>query len=230
MRIKNVGLPLLACGAALLFLLYAPEKLSGIFDEAAIGRQKVSEVDDEVTGNLSVADRIRLFEDYGKNADIICVREDYSGGAARDTADVFPETEPRQPSREFVARIQEELDLLRQASLLPEIALEEMDVTVFSFERYLDIRDEQRYLALATLQFDRDGTTVFVRYDIENGILLMCNYVGDALLSMEMDDQAVQKGWSEYLGISQEEAERYYFCERYQDEGRDVSGVSMAFL
>ena len=230
MRIKNIGLPILICAATVLFLLYFPGKISDIYDEATIGRPTVSKVKGETAGHLPVIDRIKLINDYGKSADIVCIEEDHSDSGMekgmQESLIVYYVGESKQPSRELVMDIQEELDRLKQLSLLPEISLDNMKVDSFTFLRYMDIRDENRYLALASITFRKEATEVWVQYDIENKKILMCNYYSDTMTIMEEDD-LVQKGWSDYLGISLEETKRYYYCGWHKDAERDLYGVEM---
>lgn len=232
MKIKNIGLPLFICGIMMLFFLYVPEKLSGVYDDAAIGKLTVSKVREEAAGELPVSDRIRLIGDYGKDANIICIVEDYSGmpKEMRETVSAYFEGESKALSREAVAYIQEELDKLLQLSLLPEVSLEDMEVAGASVERYMDIRDDSRYLALAVLDFRKEGTELSVRYDIENKKILMYNYSGDTMITEEEDDALLWQGWSEYLRFGMEDAERYYDCGWYKDVGRQVYSVYMLLL
>lgn len=232
MKIKSIGLPLLICGAMILFLLYVPEKISGIYDEATIGKTMVSKMEEEASGNLAVTDRLQLIRDYGKNVNILYIMEDYTGikQGMSELMSAYLTENLRQPSREVMTSIQEELDKLRQLSLLPELSVEDMDIDGIEVERYMDIRDENKYLALENIGFRKEGEKVWVRYDIENKKILTCNYSGDTMITENEDNFLVQKGWSEYLGISLEEVEKYYYCGWYKDVGRQVYEVTMSLL
>ena len=232
MRIKNIGLPFLICAVTVLFLLYVPEKIPDIYDEATIGKPTVSKVKEETAGYLPVIDRIKLIDDYRKNADIICIEEVHSDSGMEkgrlESLTLYYVGELKQPSGELVMDIQEELDRMKQLSLLPEISLDNMKVSSFSFLRYMDIRDENRYLALASISFRKEATEVWVQYDIENKKILLYSYYSDTMTIME-EDELVQKGWSDYLGISLEETKRYYHCGWYKDAEIDLYGVQMIY-
>lgn len=101
---------------------------------------------------------------------------------------------------------------------------------MFQSALYMDITDDDMRVSFADLFLGMDGMAIGVRYDIENGKFLSYQYSGNrATLTFEEGNRTVLKGWSQYLGITEEEAELYYSCSwSGREENENVTVFLMA--
>ena len=210
MRFKNSILPLLLCAAMVLFLWYVPQKVSDLYDNMGIGKPTVSEVDEDYR-ILSIPESVKLIGEYGTDQNIICVEdENFSGNIVlqRNT-----DGHMKRPKEALLSRIHEELSTLRQLTLIPEVSLDDLTVSEFWSERYLDIYDDNRYVSATQVLFRDDRMIVRVCYDIRNEKILTYDFqVWDDIPLVSQDENTLMQRWGEYLGIGREEAEKYYRC------------------
>lgn len=216
MKLKNTALPLLLCMAIVLILAYAPEKVSGIFDRAAMGKTETSQIQEDTEEKNSLEDCIELIYNCEKNSNIFHVTDEYYEQNL-DTS------EENYPSPQLTQRIQRELDLLEELSLLPGIDLEEMELWGFHLERYMDVRNESSYVSMFYMEYQNEAETLGLLYSAENEKILMYNYMetgGRAFLAE--DETEILNKWSNYLDVQLAYSQQYYTYTAYQDPERGL--------
>lgn len=223
MKIKNAVIPLLLCAAMVFFFLFIPENVSKLFDHAAMGKTVVSRQKEQPAQNLSLQETIELISGYGKNKGIVCMEEDYFMPSQMQAAesDEFGK-ERKKPGEELLGKVEAELDKLRQMALLPEtdVKPEHSETDSFLSRRYIDMENDSRYVSVVKLAFVYDDMRLNISYDVLNEKLLACNIDVPVGTENFADRADILKKWSEYLGVTQEVAEKYYIIEADRNEKR----------
>lgn len=229
MKIKNVLPPLLLCAGMGLLAVFVPEKISGAYDQASMGKIEVSPAEEPSEDGMSLAGAIDMVREYGKDADVFCVTEDYYqyGGEADEGENRGVEEEresgQKRPGPQLGQGIQRELDKLEKLELLPGMNLEEMELSRFGLEQYLDGRDENRYAAIVFLEYWSGKEIIDLRYDTEQEKILTYNYQGaDQAAVLPEEEEEVWIGWSDYLELDLEYIRQCFSYTAYEDEERGV--------